>query len=586
MKAKKSVYQHKSTFLLLAMSASMYSVAIAAPSKPTVTSEANSASPTVAEASANPAPLSLVEVLAYALDHNPQRKAAWYAAKAAKARIGTAAADGGLQVSLNGSASNQWGFGSVGTFNPGNTGIGGSNSNGQGWRESLSADATYPLYTGGKVKASKKVASYNYQQAVAQAIGTEQDLVFNTTLDYLAILRNQQLVDVNQTNLDVAKERDRIANVRFNAGAAAQLEVFQADAAQATAQQDLVEAQNSLKQSYANLNTIMGRQPQTPLQIVPIDQLTLPTPLIANPAQLGKSTFTEGNLSGSPSVAPPASNATGTTLATPNASTNTTSTGSALSTLPTSNAANTATTNVPATNSTTNIAGASPSASTNNQSVAATSQALVGGQQLAQMANGSSPTLAALQAEVLAAEASVNVAKSAKKPQLGLSLSGLISNPLSYLGRFIVSLGGSLVQNLFDSGRTTSEVRTAQATVMQLKSSLQNGELSVANQIEQSLLALSSAKEREVTTKTAVTSAQEALRAAQLGYSAGVQTSLDVSDAEAALLTAQTNAVNAKFDVAASQAQLAAAVGVLTDEGQKAYNQSVPIEKVIDKTEK
>ena len=89
-----------------------------------------------------------------------------------------------------------------------------------------------------------------------------------------------------------------------------------------------------------------------------------------------------------------------------------------------------------------------------------------------------------------------------------------------------------------------------------------------------------------MTTKTAVASAQEALRAAQLGYSAGVQTALDVSDAEAALLTAQTNAVNAKFDVAASQAQLAAAVGVLTEEGQTAFNESVPIEKVIDKKEK
>jgi outer membrane protein TolC len=202
------------------------------------------------------------------------------------------------------------------------------------------------------------------------------------------------------------------------------------------------------------------------------------------------------------------------------------------------------------------------------------------------MANGSSPSLAALQAQVRAAEAAVDVAKAGKKPSLGLSLSGLISNPLSYLGRFVVSLGGSLLQNLFDSGRTRSQVQTAQATVQQLKNSLQSGELSVANQIEKSLLALNSAKEREASTTIAVASAQEALRAAQLGYSAGVQTALDVSDAEAALLTAQTNAVNAKFDVAASQAQLAAAVGILTDEGQEAYDKSVPLEKVIDKKEK
>ncbi|MEO6908174.1 MAG: TolC family protein [Abditibacteriaceae bacterium] len=522
----------KSTFVVSSITIAVVISGVCAQAAETAPSAAPTA---VMDATTKPAPLSLVEVLAYALDHNPQRQAAWYAAKAAQARIGTAAADGGLQVGLDGSASNQYGFGTVGTAPP----TGGGSSSIKGWRESLSLDATYPLYTGGKVKASKKVASYNYQAAVAQAVGTEQNLVYNTTLDYLDILRNQQLVDVNQANLDVAKERDRIANVRFNAGAAAKLEVFQADANQATAKQNLVQAQNSLKQSYANLNTIMGRQPQTPLAIVPIDQLTLPQPLIANSAQMNKSTFTQTS----------SASATGTTAQ-----------GSQIT--------------------------ATVMGGETNTSTTSSLPVLASGQQLAQMANLSSPSLAALQAQVLAAEANVGVAKSAKKPSLGLSLSGLISNPISYLGRFIVSLGGSVVQGLFDSGRTTSQVRDAQATVLQLKSSLQNGELSVANQVEQALLSLNSAKEREETTKTGVASAQEALRAAQLGYSAGVQTALDVSDAEAALLTAQTNAVNAKFDVAASQAQLAASVGVLTDEGQKAYNESVPIEKVIDKKEK
>jgi outer membrane protein TolC len=559
MKAKKfRLTQHKSTFLLLAMCAGMSSIAIAAPAKPNVTNEAIPAQATIADVPANLAPLSLIEVLAYALDHNPQRKAAWYAAKAAKARIGTAKADGGLQVGLNGSASNQYGFGKVGTFTGSTGGTGINNSNSKGWRESLSVDATLPIYSGGRVKGNKKVATYNYQQAVAQAVGTEQDLVFNTTLDYLDILRNQQLVEVNQTNLDVAKERNRIANVRFNAGAAAKLEVFRADTDQATAQQNLVEAQNSLKQSYANLNTIMGRAPQTPLEIVPIDQLTLPQPLIANSAQLGKSTFTGETVSGNvqPGTMPTKNATTGTTLTAPRSATGTSAENSAPN-------------------------GAGNSASVSTQPATTPSAALASGQQLAEMANGSSPSLAALQAQIHAAEASVDVAKAGKKPSLGLSLSGLISNPISYLGRFVLSLGGSLVQNLFDSGRTTSQVRTAQATVLQLKSSLQNGELNVANQIEQSLLALNSAKEREVSTETAVISAQEALRAAQLGYSAGVQTALDVSDAEAALLIAQTNAVNAKFDVAASQAQLAAAVGVLTEEGQQAYDKSVDLEKVI-----
>jgi len=439
------------------------------------------------------APLSLEQVLAYAFDHNPQRQSAWSAAKAARARIKSAKADGGLQVGLTGSASNQWGFGKVGTYIPS-----GGGSNSKGWRESLSVDATLPIYSGGRVKANKKVATYNYQMAIAQAISTEQDLVFNATLGYLDILRNKQLVDVSQANLDVANERHRVATVRFNAGAAAKLEVLRAATDQATAEQDLVAAQNALKQSRATLNTIMGRKPQTPLRVQPLQQLTLPPSLMAPLVYNGKSDH---------------------------------------------------------------------SAASGNQGTTS----LANGEQLAVLAATNSPTLAALQAQVRAAEASVDVAKAAKKPSLGISLTGLLSNPVSYLGRFLLSLGGSVVQNLFDSGRTSAEVRSAKATVDQLKGSLYAGELSVANQIEQSLLALNSAKERETTTQTAVASAQEALRAAQLGYSAGVQTSLDVSDAEAALLTAQTNAVNARFDVAASQAQLAAAVGVLTSEGQHAY---------------
>ncbi|MEO6908713.1 MAG: TolC family protein [Abditibacteriaceae bacterium] len=513
MRHQKTVLNYvKSTFVLFSLVTTMALTAVGVRAVESVTVVPQE---TVTDQTAKPAPMSLVQVLAYALDHNPQRQAAWYAAKAAKARIGTAASEGGLQVNLNGSASNQWGFGSVGTYVPG----GGLPM--KGWRESLAADATLPIYTGGRVKGNKKVAGYNYQQAVAQAVGTEQDLIFNTTLDYLKILQNQQLADVNQANLAVAKERYRIAIARVKVGAAIKQEELRAYTDEATAQQDLVEAQNALKQSYANLNAIMGRAPQTPLVILPVEQLTLPQPLIANPAQLGKSTFTSNALL--------------------------------------------------------------PGAAENTIAQPQNSATLASGQQLAEIADSSSPSLAALQAQVLAAEASVGVAKAGKKPSLGLNLGALISNPISYLVRFIVSLGGSLVQNLFDSGRTSSQVRTAQATVQQLKSSLQNGELNVANQIENSLLALNSAKEREVSTKTAVPSAQEALRIAQLGYAAGKLTSLNVIDAQAALLTAQTDAINSRFDMAASQAQLAAAVGVLTDEGQEAYGRSVPLEKVIDK---
>src|SRR5690606_29572853 len=101
----------------------------------------------------------------------------------------------------------------------------------------------------------------------------------------------------------------------------------------------------------------------------------------------------------------------------------------------------------------------------------------------------------------------------------------------------------------------------------------------VANDIEQSLLLLDSAQKRLASADIGVVAAREALRAAQLGYSAGAQTALEVSDAQAALLAAETDAVNARFDVAASQARLSAAVGVYPTEAVTAYRKVLDDEK-------
>jgi outer membrane protein len=107
-------------------------------------------------------------------------------------------------------------------------------------------------------------------------------------------------------------------------------------------------------------------------------------------------------------------------------------------------------------------------------------------------------------------------------------------------------------------------------------------EQAIANDIEQSLLLLDSAQKRLASSDAGVLSAREALSSAQLGYEAGASTALEASDAQAALLTAQTEAVNARFDVAAAQARLAAATGFLPEEARAAYKisaQKIPHEK-------
>ena len=491
-------------------------------------------------ASANAPVFSITDAIALTLQQNPQRAAAWAAVEAARERIGTAKSAGGPQVNISGNAGTQraFGFPSVagsnigsGSGGTGGTGTGGTGSTGGGNfgggsssnggftnSQSVSLNATLPIYSGGRVKAGKRVAEYSAEAQYAQARSVEQDLIYNTAISYLNVLRGEQLLEVGNANLSVARERRRIAGVRFDAGAAARLEVLRAETDLANARQTRISSSNSLGQSLAALNTLMGRLPETPLRVEPIINLTLPAPLFITGAAQTNAPSVQGAVTSTPG---------------------------------------TATTGI-------GIVTAAPSS------------------QLQLAAGQGRQSLAATQAQIRAAEASVDLAKAAKKPSIGLDILGLIRNPVTFAGRFLLSIGANVAQNLFDSGRTSSQVREAQAVVRQLRAQYSGQELAVANEIEQSLLLLDSAQKRLASADTGVLAAREALRAAQLGYSAGASTALEVSDAQAALLAAETDAVNARFDVAASQAQLSAAVGVYPAQAVDAY-QSVLAEEMNHK---
>jgi outer membrane protein TolC len=519
--------------------------------------------------------LSLTEVIALALQDNPERKENWAAYDAALARIGIAKSAGGPQVNLNGSVNTQRGFGFSNNATSGGTDT--SSTNPRRWSDSqeLSISADIPIYNGGRVKADKRSAQHIAQAQFAQARSFEQTLVYNTAVTYLDVLRGQQLLAVSDSNLAVARERRRIAGVRFDAGAAARLEVLRAETDLANARQTRISSSNNLGQSMSRLNTLMGREPETPIRIEPIISLTLPEPLfITTNANAGivpntlavPNTGTGQNTGGVPNTS---------IVPNPGGVPNT-------DTVPSAGGASNpgSVPNIGGTPST----GAASSTSGVVTQIGMITTAPAG--DLRGAAFGGRQSLAATQARIRSAEANVDVAKAGKKPNIGLDILGLIRNPISFAGRFLLSLGGSLVQNLFDSGRTRSQVREAQAIVQQLRAQATREEQAVANEIEQSLLLLDSSQKRLASADTGVVAAREALRAAQLGYSAGAQTALEVSDAQSALLTAETEAVNARFDVAAAQAQLSAAVGVYPSEAVAAYQTVVQQEKANQEQEK
>lgn len=498
--------------------------------------------------------LTLADVLTTALENNPSLTSAQAAVRAAQARVGTARSAGGIQVGASGDINGNRAFGTpsstgfnggvdnggtggggTGGGGPGNGGTGGISTNsgnqilGFNTTQSAGVSATLPVYTGGRVKASTRAARTAVDIQAANALQIQQDLLLNTTTSYLDILRSGQLLQVANSNVDISREQLRVAQVRFNAGAAARLEVFQAEATLADSEQRRTAASAVLGQSKAALNTLMGRVPETPVRVQPITSLDLrlPAPTAVSATLISAST-TAGN--------------SGAAGASTNSSADTTS----------------------------DLATAGASTTAEAPATSATDAATLSSAELRAQAAALRPLLAASQAQIQNSQANVELARAQRRPNIGVTLGSLLRNPVSFAGRFALSLGLGLSQTLFDSGRSRSQINEAQALLEQSRSGLAGQELTVGNQIEQSLLSLGSAQARTVSADAAVTSAREALRAAQIAYQAGVRTSLEVSTAQTALLNAETNAVNARFDVATGQAQLASAVGVLSTEAQTA----------------
>jgi outer membrane protein TolC len=347
----------------------------------------------------------------------------------------------------------------------------------------------------------------------------EQDLVLDAATTYLGILRSEQLLEVEESNLAVSRERLRVAQVRYAAGASALLDVRLAETTLADAAQRRITASTTVAQAKATLNTLMGRVPEAPLRVISIDALEAPVPIGAS--------VTPGT-----SIAPGAGTpsgigtAPGTTL-TPGVGT------------------------VPGTVTTPQGYPPLPGASS---------------EALRAQAERSAPSLTVAREQVRTAEANVDVARAQRRPSFGLGLTGLLRNPVTFASRFALGLGLNLAQTLFDSGRARSQITEARSLLEQSRAQLNTRRLTVANDIDQLLLSLDAAEHRLNSTDIAVFTAREALRATQVGYEAGVRTSVEVSDAQAALLAAQTQAVNARFDLALSRAQVTSAAGALSEQ--------------------
>lgn len=119
----------------------------------------------------------------------------------------------------------------------------------------------------------------------------------------------------------------------------------------------------------------------------------------------------------------------------------------------------------------------------------------------------------------------------------------------------------ALTWPLLDGGLQSGAIKVAKAGVQSSNASLILAGQQVISDVTQAYLALKSAEQRKVITAAQVVNATEGVRIAQGRYQAGLGTFVDVTTAQALLVSAQTNDVNADASLDQARASMAHAIG-------------------------
>jgi outer membrane protein TolC len=172
------------------------------------------------------------------------------------------------------------------------------------------------------------------------------------------------------------------------------------------------------------------------------------------------------------------------------------------------------------------------------------------------------PDLRALRADLERAKAGVDSARASRRPLVGLSGNLVERAPETLLGGFAWSLGASLVQSLFDGGRSRARVEQARAERLRAGASLAEAVRQADAQVEQASAAQEAAEKRLAAEDRRVAAATDALSVARKRHDVGMAAALEVTEAETVLTRARTDALTSRFDVQRAQVRYAYAAGV------------------------
>jgi len=159
------------------------------------------------------------------------------------------------------------------------------------------------------------------------------------------------------------------------------------------------------------------------------------------------------------------------------------------------------------------------------------------------------PDIAAAEAQIVAADRSLDVARAAFMPIIRLTASGgYATSDLLPHGYDVFSLGGNIVQPLFQGGRLQAQAGAAASRRDQAAFAYKKAALNAFREVEDSLAAVDRVNAQQLILTDQAATLSEAYRLASNRYRAGYSPYLEQIEAQRTLLAAQLNLIQAQAD--------------------------------------
>lgn len=124
-----------------------------------------------------------------------------------------------------------------------------------------------PVFAGNRERKAIKQARLNVDIARQGVADTEEQLILNVAANYLAVVQAEELLQVEQRNLELARRRRDQAQIFFEAGETTRVDVLRADADTKEAERRIASARQARENAVGNLRLALAVD--GPIEVAP-----------------------------------------------------------------------------------------------------------------------------------------------------------------------------------------------------------------------------------------------------------------------------------------------------------------------------